>query len=213
MISLYSYWRSTAAYRVRIALAYKQLEYKTLPVHLVNEGGEQHQPSYQQVNPLQLVPTLVDADISITESMAILEYLDEKYPQNPLLPKEQQQRNKAREISQMIACDIHPLDNLRVLQYLKREMNQSQDEVNAWYHHWIHLGFQAIENMLLNFQGEYCLGNEITMADVFLVPQVYNASRFKLDMGAYPRISKINANCLALNQFQEAKPENQPDAN
>lgn len=212
MIKLYSYWRSTAAYRVRIALEFKLLEYELKPVHLVKEGGEQHHPEYRALNPMELVPTLVDEQETITESMAILEYLEEKYPQPSLLPLEKTLRNRAREISQIIACDIHPINNLRVLQYLKNELHHSQDVVNDWYHHWLHQGFKAIETMISKTCDRYCLGNELSFADVFLVPQVYNAARFKLDMKNYPYISQVNDNCLALDCFQKATPENQPDA-
>lgn len=212
MLKLYGYWRSTAAYRVRIVLAIKQLDYENISVHLVKDGGQQHQSNYQQVNAMQLVPTLVDGDLQLSESMAIVEYLDEKYSDNPLLPQNLVIKAKVRELMQIVSCDIHPLNNLRVLQYLKKELDQPQSAVDSWYHHWIHLGFSAIESNLAATAGDYCFANELTLADVFLVAQVYNAHRFEVDMVKYPLINAINARCLELDAFQVATPETQPDA-
>ncbi|HFB67171.1 MAG TPA: maleylacetoacetate isomerase [Aeromonadales bacterium] len=212
MLKLYGYWRSTAAYRVRIALAIKQIDYENISVHLVRDGGQQYQADYQQINAMQLVPTLVDGDLQLSESMAIVEYLEEKYPDRRLLPENPVIRAKVRELMQTVACDIHPLNNLRVLQYLKAEMAQPQSAVDDWYHHWIHLGFSAIENKLTTTAGDFCFANELTLADVFLVAQVYNAHRFEVDLEKYPLINAINARCLELNAFQEAIPESQPDA-
>ncbi len=212
MLKLYGYWRSTAAYRVRIALAIKQIDYENISVHLVRDGGQQYQADYQQINAMQLVPTLVDGDLQLSESMAIVEYLEEKYPDRRLLPENPVIRAKVRELMQTVACDIHPLNNLRVLQYLKAEMAQPQSAVDDWYHHWIHQGFSAIENKLTTTAGDFCFANELTLADVFLVAQVYNAHRFEVDLEKYPLINAINARCLELNAFQEAIPESQPDA-
>ncbi len=212
MLKLYGYWRSTAAYRVRIVLALKDIEYENHSVHLVRNGGEQHLSDYQQINPMQLVPTLVDGDLQLSESMAIVEYLEQKYPEKSLLPQDMAVRAKVRELMQIVACDIHPLNNLRVLKYLKTAMGQSDKTVDSWYHHWIHRGFSAIEQKLNNTSGLFCFANELTLADVFLVAQVYNAHRFKLEMAAYPLINSINNRCLKRVAFQHALPENQPDA-
>jgi maleylacetoacetate isomerase len=210
-MKLYSYWRSTAAYRVRIALNVKKIEYETKAIHLVKDGGEQLQEDYRSVNPQSLVPALETAsgDV-ITQSLAIIDYLDEEFPGNPLYPKDSIAKAKIKAMALSVACDIHPLNNLRVLKYLKGlELNQS--DVDNWYHHWIHKGFVAIEKQLESSHGSFCFGNEITVADIFLVAQVYNANRFKVTLEAYPLILKINGNCMRLKEFIDAAPENQPD--
>lgn len=214
MIKLYGYWRSTAAYRVRLALNIKQVSYSQQSVHLVKDGGGQHKPEYQSINPQGLVPTLVDDGIAIGQSLAILEYLEEKYPQRSLLPTTPVKRALARQLCQIIACDLHPLNNLRILKYLTNELSVSDDDKSKWYHHWLAQGFEAFDKLLAknDLKGPYCLGGELSIADVCLIPQMYNAERFDFSMDAYPRLQKINQNCLKLTRFQDAIPENQPDA-
>jgi maleylacetoacetate isomerase len=214
MIQLFGYWRSTAAYRVRIALNLKQVSYTQHSVHLVKDGGEQHQPEYKQLNPQGLVPTLVDGNIRLGQSMAILEYLEEKYPQSALLPSDLTLRAVARQLSQIIACDVHPLNNLRVLKYLSGKLQISEHDKTQWYHHWIREGFKAFEGIRQShsLKGSYCLGNELSMADACLIPQIYNAIRFDFPMDEFPQLMEINDNCLKLDRIRNAAPENQPDA-
>lgn len=218
MITLYGYWRSTAAYRVRIALNIKQLTYSQKSVHLLRNGGEQHQSDYASLNPQCLVPTLIDNDTGcdavIGQSMAILEYLEEKYSNIPLMPCDIIARSKIRQLSQLVVSDIHPLNNLRVLQYLSKTLEVDDEERQTWYHHWILKGFQAYEAILEQNQsnGTFSVGEELSLADVCLIPQIYNAQRYDVDLAAFPRLMKINANCLKLACFQRAIPDNQPDA-
>ena len=214
MLKLFGYWRSTAAYRVRIALNVKQVSYNNVSVHLVKEGGEQHKAEYRALNPQGLVPLLVDGKLSINQSTAILEYLEERYPTPALLPEDLYARAEVRSICQMVACDIHPLNNLRVLQYLTGELDIAEERKSQWYHHWIHKGFEALETKLLSHKskGPYCMGSDLTMADIYLVSQVYNANRFNVDLNAYPRICAINEHCMTLSAFSDAAPENQQDA-
>ena len=213
---LYSYWRSSAAYRVRIALNLKGLSYETRPVHLVRDGGAQHAPDYRQLNPQELVPCLLDGDRVLTQSLAIMEYLDEMYPaeEAALLPMDARGRAQVRALSMAVACDIHPLGNLRVLQQLEAEFGASEEQRAAWSQHWIAEGFHALETMLSDSAatGRYCHGERPGMADACLVPQVYNALRCKLPMDAYPTISRIHRTCNELEAFQRAAPEVQPDA-
>lgn len=210
-MKLYSYWRSTAAYRVRIALNIKQLDCEIVPVHLVKDGGEQLMDEYKSINPQSLVPALkTDNGEILTQSLAIIDYLDEVYPKNPLYPRDPIQKAQAKAMALSIACDIHPLNNLRVLKYLKDEQWQ-QEQVDKWYAHWIHQGFTAIEKQLESSAGMYCFGDEMSVADIFLVAQVYNANRFLVPLDVYPMIVKINENCLTLQTFTDAMPENQPD--
>ncbi|MBV2208667.1 MAG: maleylacetoacetate isomerase [Thermomonas sp.] len=213
-LTLYSYWRSSAAYRVRIGLNLKGLEYNIVPVHLVQGGGQQHAESYRQMNPQELVPTLSHGQRQLTQSLAILEYLDEVWPEPSLLPATARERQRARELALLVACDVHPLNNLRVLQYFDREWNVPQPERDGWVRHWIETGFAALEAMLDGHPstGEFCEGNAPTLADCCLVPQVYNARRYGVEMGAYPTIARIEAHCLTLPAFDAARPEHQPDA-
>ena len=213
-MQLYSYFRSSAAYRVRIALAWKQLPYETIPVHLVKEGGQHRQAAYAALNPQGLLPALVDNGAVMAQSMAILEYLEETHPEKPLLPKGAVLRAEVRAFAQHIACEIHPLNNLRVLQYLTKEAGLSEDAKLAWYKRWIADGFSALERDIeqRNPSGPYCFGEQLTFADVCLIPQVYNALRFQCDMGAYPHLTRINEACNALEAFTQAHPSNQPDA-
>ncbi|MEQ3641340.1 MAG: maleylacetoacetate isomerase [Alteromonas sp.] len=214
-IKLHGYWRSTATYRVRIALNLKGVDYEYVPVHLVANGGEQHSMDYTRLNPAHLVPTFVDEDedIILNQSLAIIEYLDERYESDfRLIPEHKTERARVRALAQDIACDIQPVGNLRVLNALKGTFNASQDDVSVWAAHWITLGFDAIEKRLQTQSGKYCFDFDVTMADICLVPQVYNAKRFNIDMDQYPLISKIADNCNALEAFEKAKPENQIDA-
>ena len=214
MIKLYSYWRSSAAYRVRIGLNLKNIEHEIVPVNMLKDGGEQHSDAYREVNPQGLVPTLVDDDLTLTQSLAILEYLDEKYPQAPLLPADTAGRARARQLAQLVACDIHPLNNLRVLKYLKRELNVEDAAKDSWYRYWIMLGFEAFESAITKIDrvGPYCLGEEITLVDLCLIPQMYNAHRFDLPLQHYPTLCTIEQVCLELEAFQLASPEKQIDA-
>jgi len=211
---LYSYWRSSAAYRVRIALNLKGLDYAIAPVHLVRGGGEQHADEYRALNPQQLVPTLVDGGNVVRESLAIIEYLEEAYPDTPrLLPPGALACARVRALAQAVVCDIHPIGNLRVLQYLQRELGASDEQKLAWSRHWIEIGFDAIETMLTaNRTGVFCEGNTPTMADCCLVPQAYNARRFGVPLARYPTIEAIDAVCCKLEAFRIAAPEAQADA-
>ncbi len=213
-LCLHSYWRSSAAYRVRIGLNLKGLPYEIAPVHLVRDGGEQHKPDYAEINPQQLVPVLQHGHRMLRQSLAILEYLDEMWPEPPLLPVTARDRARVRALAQVIACDIHPLNNLRVLQYFERDWGVPQPERDVWVRHWIVEGFNAFEALLQNNHstGAYCEGHAPTIADCCLVPQVYNARRFGVDMTPYPTIARIEQECLALPEFDAARPERQPDA-
>jgi maleylpyruvate isomerase len=213
-MKLYSYFRSSAAYRVRIALNLKGLDYQTIPVHLLRDGGEQLSDSYRGINPSALVPTLAQDDLVLGQSLAILEYLDETHPAPALLPEHAAERARVRSIAQVIACDTHPLNNLRVLKYLKQQLNVDEDAKNAWYRHWIALGLQAVERLLAESPatGAYCHGEQPTIADLCLVPQVYNARRFGCSLDEFPTILRIDAQCNTLPAFQDAAPESQPDA-
>jgi maleylpyruvate isomerase len=213
-MKLYTYFRSSAAYRVRIALNLKGLGYEAVPVHLQRHGGEQLQDGYRTINPSGLVPALQDERGTLTQSMAILEYLEETHPDVPLLPVDPLGRARVRELSQIIACDIHPLNNLRVLRYLVRTMGVSDEAKNEWYRHWVKEGLASLEAHLARDAGtaDFCHGEMPTLADCFLVPQVYNAQRFDIDVSAYPNIARINGNCVGLPAFEHAHPSQQPDA-
>jgi maleylacetoacetate isomerase len=213
-IKLYGYWRSSATYRVRIALNLKQVAYNYVPVHLVKNGGGQHLTEYQTLNPAELVPTLIDNNGNVlNQSSAIIEYLDELYPQAPmLLPSTPLEKAKVRTLAQDIACDIQPLANLRVMQYLNSAFDCSDAQQKAWSRHWIETGFVGIEKRLKESAGDYCFGNDVSMADLYLVPQVYNAIRFSVNLDNYPLIHNIYLHCNQLAAFTAAKPENQPDA-
>jgi maleylacetoacetate isomerase len=215
-MKLYGYWRSTAAYRGRIALQLKAIDFDSVSVHLVKEGGEQFNDDYVALNPAQLVPTLVDhsegVELVINQSMAILEYLEDKFDCYPLLPTDAGQKARVRAMALDITCDIHPLNNLRVLKYLSGELALDEAAMSAWYSHWITLGFAAIEARLVQTAGRYCFGDNVTLADVSLIPQLYNAHRFNVDLSGFPIICRIERNCLILSAFVAAAPENQPDA-
>jgi maleylpyruvate isomerase len=210
-VKLYSYFRSSAAYRVRIALNLKGLAYETVPVHLVKEGGHNRRPEFRAINPQMRVPALVvpTGDVLI-QSLAIIEYLDETHPKPPLLPKDPIARAQARALAEIVACDIHPLNNIGSLRYLKRELHQEQAAIDAWYHHWVLTGFEALEALVR--PGPYACGGAVTVADLCLVPQVYNARRLKVPLDKFPKIVAIDTACLTLPAFDRARPENQPDA-
>ena len=212
-LRLYSYWRSSAAYRVRIGLNLKGLAYETVPVHLVRDGGEQHGPAFRQVNPQGRVPVLEHGRRILRQSVAILEYLDETWPTPALLPSGSRDRQRVRAIAQAVACDIHPLNNLCVQQYFEHTWHVPQAERDSWMQYWICDGFAAIEAMINDHPatGRYCEGDTPTLADCCLIPQVYNARRFSVDMGAFPTIVRIEQACLALPEFDAARPERQPD--
>jgi len=210
-VKLYSYFRSSAAYRVRIALNLKGVPYEMDFVHLTKDGGRQHSAEFNAINPAKLVPALrLDSGDVLTQSLAIIDYLDETHPQPPLLPVDPVQRAKVRAVALTIACDIHPIDNLRVLQYLKRTLKHEQSDIDAWYHHWIIQGFNAIEAAIA--PGPHCFGAQVTLADVCLVPQVFNARRLNVPLEAFPKIVAVESACLKLAAFDKARPENQPDA-
>lgn len=213
-LQLYTYWRSSAAYRVRIGLNLKGLAHELVPVHLVRDGGQQHASGYAALNPQQLVPTLRHGEVVLTQSMAILEYLEEVFPQAPLLPATAQGRARVRALAQAVACDIHPLNNLRVMQYFEREWEVAQPRRDEWMRHWMREGFAALETTLASSPetGRYCHGDAPGLADCCLVPQLYNAHRFGVDLAPYPTLARIELACLALPAFDDARPENQPDA-
>lgn len=222
-ITLYGYWRSSAAYRVRIGLNLKQLSYESKSVHLVRNGGEQHDPQYRDLNASELVPVLVDGDVQLNQSLTILQYLDESYlcessPDILLIPEQTPLRYQALAMAHDIAMEIHPLNNLRVLQYLERELSCEQEVKMGWLHHWMSQGFHALEEKLAKHRkvyGEsvYSLTDSPCIVDICLVPQVYNALRFDVDMSPYPLINSLVAACNQLPAFIDAMPENQADAN
>ncbi|CAH0539646.1 maleylacetoacetate isomerase [Vibrio marisflavi] len=212
-IKLYSYWRSSAAYRVRIALNLKGLDYEMIPVHLVNNGGEQHSAEFVSVNPNELVPVLVDGDITLNQSLVIMDYLDAQYPEPSLMPVDAKHKYLVKALAQDIAIDIHPINNLRVLQYLSGQLNTTDQQKGDWYRHWINTGFHALEQKLSSSAGLYCFCDSVTLADVCLVPQVYNAERFNVDMSSFPTISRVTNQLRQHPAFEKAAPENQPDAN
>ncbi len=212
MLTLYDYWRSSAAYRVRIALNLKGLAYQSVLVHLVKDGGEQHGADYLALNPQGLVPLLVDGTTRIPQSLAILEYLDERYPQPALLPRDHALRAQIRGLALHIACDIHPLNNLRVLHYLSTELGVEAVAKDAWYRHWVETGLAALEQGLARLPTPLSLGERPGYLEACLIPQVYNARRFNCDLHAYPRILAVVERCNSLEAFANAAPEVQPDA-
>ena len=211
---LYTYFRSSASYRVRIALELKGLAYKPVPVHLVRCGGKQHSAAFAALNPAELVPVLVDGSATLTQSLPIIEYLEEIHPAPALLPADAAGRARVRAIAQTIACEIHPLNNLRVLQRLEVTLGASAQAKSEWYAHWVALGFAALESMLSQSAatGLYCHGDTPTLADCCLVPQIYNAERFGISLTPYPTLARIGQACMRLEAFQRAAPEAQADA-
>lgn len=214
MLQLYTYFRSSASYRVRIALHLKGLPFESVPVHLLKDGGQQHGSAYQHINPAGLVPALVDDGHAITQSLAIMEYLEETHPTPALLPSDALGRARVRALAQTIACEIHPLNNLRVLQYLQGPLGVDEDTKATWYRHWITLGFTALETLLAQSPetGVFCHGNTPGLADCCLIPQIANSRRFATPLEAFPTIRRIEEACLALPAFQQAAPDAQPDA-
>ena len=210
-MKLHSYFRSSAAYRVRIALNLKGVAYETASVHLVKDGGHNKRPEFRAVNPQMRLPALVTpAGDVLIQSLAIIDYLDATYPDPPLLPKDPIARAKARALAEIVACDIHPLNNIGPLRYLKNTMGQEQSAIDAWYHHWVIAGFEAIEALIEG--APYACGGQVTLADLCLVPQVYNARRLKVPLDKFPKILAVDEACLKLDAFDRARPENQPDA-
>lgn len=214
MRELYTYFRSSAAYRVRIALQLKGLDYQAIPTHLLRHGGDQHTEEYLAKNPEGLVPTFVDDGQIITQSLAIIEYLDEAYPEPALLPAPAIERARVRALALYVACDIHPLNNLRVLRYFAHTLDLTQAQRDTWYRHWIEVGFDALEQQLARspYTGECCHGDRPGLADCCLVPQVFNARRFDVDLTRYPTLQRITAHCETLPAFISAHPAQQPDA-
>jgi maleylacetoacetate isomerase len=213
-VKLYSFFRSSAAYRARIALNVKGLQYEYVAKHLVKNGGEHRLADYLAINPQGFIPALEHDGALITQSVAIIEYLEEVFPAPSLLPKRAIDRAAVRAMSQLVACDVHPLNNLRVLNYLKSPLGQSSEVIADWYKHWIAEGFAALEQLIVKHSsdGRYCFGNAVTMADVLLVPQVANSRRYQMDLTSYPTLKKVTTHLENLPAFLAARPEAQPDA-
>lgn len=208
-IALYNYFRSSTSYRVRIALHFKKINFEYKPINLLK--GEQHSLEYRKINPIGGVPTLIHDGKVIPDSFAVLEYIEETFPQSPLLPKDAFTRARIRQFCEIINSSMHPMGNLKTLQYLEKKHGYGQEEKDKWVQHWAIQGLDAIEKTLEEFSGEYCFGNEVTLADLFLIPQVLTCIRFKVDLQKYPLIKKINENCLKLEAFQKANPFTQID--
>ena len=208
-MELFNFFRSSASYRVRIALALKGLDYAYRPVHL--SKNEQFNESYAAVSASRLVPLLRDGDLTLTQSMAIIEYLEEAYPQPPLLPLGLAERARVRALSQDNACEIHPLNNLRVLRYLVRDLKLSEDDKNRWYRHWVETGLEVVERQLAAQPSLYCHGDSPTMADCVLVPQIFNARRFECKLEQVPQVMRVFDACMKLPAFEQTRPENCPD--
>ncbi len=212
-MKFYTYFRSTAAYRVRIALNLKGVAYEPVYVHLTRDGGEQKSAKFRTLNPQGLVPVLEEGGDVIAQSLAIIEYLDTKYPEPPLLPAAPAERARVQSFALAIVCDVHPLNNLRVLQYLRNELGLDDGQVNAWYGHWIAEAFRGLESIAAaSADGPFCFGDTVTLADVCLVPQIFNARRFGCDMSPYPRLTAIDAALTKLEAFASAAPAAQADA-
>ena len=209
-MQLYSFFRSSAAFRARIALNIKGLAYETVAIHLTKDGGRQHTPEFHAVNPQERVPALSLGNTVLLQSLAIIEYLDEVYPDPPLLPVDAIDRAKVRAVAQIIACDIHPLNNTGPLNYLRNVLKADKAAVEAWYHHWVTKGFEAVEALIR--PGPFSFGAQVTVADVCLVPQVANARRFKVPLERFPGIVAVDAALMKLPAFDAARPERQPDA-
>jgi maleylacetoacetate isomerase len=214
MIKLHNYFRSSASYRVRIALNFKGLPYEYLSVHLLKDGGEQLASSFRTLNPESLVPVLDDEGAIVTQSLAIIEYLEETRREPPLLPQQPVERAYVRSIALAIACEIHPLNNLRVLRYLVKTLGATEEQKNAWYRHWVEQGLASIEARLIaeNRCSRHALGDAVTLADVFIVPQIFNAQRMDCNLRALPTVMRIFDNCMQLPAFVDAQPAAQPDA-
>jgi maleylacetoacetate isomerase len=208
---LYNYFRSSASYRVRIALALKGLDYDYQSVHLPK--NEQLNESYAAVSATRLVPTLVEGDQAFTQSLAIIEYLDETHPTPPLLPADSAGRARVRALAFDVACEIHPLNNLRVLRYLVKDLKVSEDDKNRWYRHWVETGLETVERQLTDPRtGRFCHGDTPTIADITLVPQIFNAQRFECRLEHVPTVMRVYAACMKLDAFEQTRPEKCPDA-
>ena len=214
MIKLHNYFRSSASYRVRIALNFKGLPYEYVPVHLLKDGGQQLAPSFRTLNPDSLIPVLDDEGQVLTQSLAIIEYLEETRPLPPLLPRAAVERAYVRSIALAIACEIHPLNNLRVLRYLVKTLGLGEEQKNTWYRHWVEQGLASLEARLVSEarSGRYALGDAITIADVVIVPQIFNAQRMDCNLGSLPTVMRIFDHCMQLPAFIDAQPSAQPDA-
>ena len=213
-MKLYTFFRSSAAFRVRIALNLKGLAYEAQPVSLPK--GDHRRPEYARVNPQGLVPMLeLDDGTRLNQSLAIIEFLDEKYPRPPLVPKDALGRARVRSLALLIACEIHPLNNLRALNYLRKDLGLLEEQVNTWYRHWIAEGFAMIEGFLAREKkhGKHVYRDQVTMADCCLVPQIFNAKRYKSDLAPYPTAMRVFEQCMKLEAFDRAQPSKQPDAN
>jgi maleylacetoacetate isomerase len=213
-MKLYGYFRSSASFRLRIALALKNISHENAYIHLTRNGGEQLAAEFRKLNPQALVPILDDDGKLLIQSMAIIEYLDETHPQPPLLPKTPAERARVRALAQVIACEIHPLNNLRVLKYLGTELKQPEEARNQWYHHWVALGLEAVEGLLAGHPqtGRFCHGDAPSLVDICLVPQIFNAQRLKCPLEPYPTVMRVFAECMKLPAFDAAQPMKQADA-
>jgi maleylpyruvate isomerase len=211
-MKLYGYYRSSTSYRTRIVLNLKGIDYEYVPVAL--DRGEQHDEAFRELNPMGAVPALATEDGLFVQSPAIIEYLEERHPEPALLPADPVGRARVREITTLIACDIHPVNNLRIMRYLGEHYGQDRAGIGEWYAHWIHAGFGPLERLLAarSTAGRYCIGDAVTLADAYLVPQVYNARRFGVPLDDYPTIGSVDAHCAALPAFAAAHPDRQPDA-
>ncbi len=212
MLTLHTYFRSSAAYRVRIALNLKGLAYESVPVHLVRDGGQHHQPAFKALNPAELLPVLQTDGHVLTQSLSILEYLEERYPTPSLLPGSPEQRAFIRSLALDVACEIHPVNNLRVQQQLTASFGATDAQRREWVQHWMRLGFAALEQRLAGQSGDFCVGGQVTLADVVLIPQVFNALRFGVTLADYPRIERVWNHCTQLPAFEAASPARQGDA-
>lgn len=211
-LNLYNYFRSSTSYRVRIALELKGLSYTYTPVHLLQNGGEQYSDAYKSLNPLSGVPTLLHGDKAISQSFAIIEYLEDAFPNTPkIFPQDAFLRAKVRQFCEIINADIHPLQNLRVMQYLEKQVHLNADQKNTWLNKWIVKGLTAAEKTLESYSGTYCFGDTVTAADLFLVPQLFSSQRFNIDISHFQQLSKIYENCNQLEAFKKAHPYRQPD--
>jgi maleylacetoacetate isomerase len=213
-MKLYTYYRSSAAYRLRIALNLKEVPYEAVPIHLLRDGGEQHSAQYRQANPQGLVPAIEEDGRVLTQSLAIIEYLEERFPEPALLPTNAQDRAIVRSMALVIACDVHPLNNLRVLNYLRQPLGCDDAAVKGWYAHWIAEGFTALEALVGRHTGDgkHCFGSQVTLADVCLVPQMFNARRFQCDVSPYAALRRISETLEQSPAFIAARPDMQPDA-
>lgn len=211
-IQLYGYWRSSATYRVRIALALKGVDYELVPVHMLKSGGEQHSDSFHQLNPNELVPVLKQGSVEINQSLVIMDYLDDHFSSPRLVPEKGQKKYLIQSLAQDVAIDVHPINNLRVGEYLVSSYGVTGEQKVQWMQHWIERGFTALEERISKCRGRFCVGDTVSLVDVCLVPQVYNAKRFGVDMTQFPNLNEIDLYCNTLDAFVDAHPSNQPDA-